>query len=133
MLKWRQRKSRGRAHPVLTRSRGAFTLVEVVVACVIFAIGVLALQAAAVVVLRQSQDARSQARSAEIAAARFEAFAHTTCAEITAGSEAVRNVWSKWQTTALAGAEAGLSSQTIHFGRTQSPRSDSYLGAYRCR
>lgn len=133
MLKCRQSESHGRAHPVLILSREAFTLVEVVVACVVFAIGVLALQAAAVVVLRQSQDARSQARSAEIAAARFEAFAHTTCAETTAGSETVSNVWSKWQTTALTGVEAGLSSQTTRFGRTQAPRSDSYLGAYRCR
>ena len=134
---WKPRCRQGDNNPgtnaALIGPRDAFTLVEVVVACVIFAVGVLALQGAATVVLRQSQDARNQAMASEVAAARFEAFSHITCVEPTAGAETVRGVRSEWHTTALPNAGAGLSSQTIHFGRPNSRRSDTHLGAFRCR
>lgn len=102
-------------------------------ACIVFALGVLALQGAATVVLRQSQDARDQALAAEVAAARFETLVHTVCGENSAGNETVRGVFSEWRTSAAASAGAALSSQIIRFGRPHSRRSDSYLGAYRCR
>lgn len=113
--------------------RRAFTLVEVVVACVVFAIGVLALQAAATLILQQSQDARNQALSSEVAAMRFESFIHAPCAENTTGTELVRGVRSEWSTGPLPGAEARLSSQTITFARGTAERTDTYHGAYRCR
>lgn len=117
----------------LVLARRAFTLVEVVVACVVFATGVLALQAAATIVLRQSQDARNQALSAEVAAARFESLVHALCAENAAGTELVRGVQSEWSTGPLPGAEARLSNQTIRFARGGVERTDTYQGAYRCR
>jgi hypothetical protein len=117
----------------LIHGRRAFTLAEVVVACVVFAIGVLALQAAATLVLRQSQDARNQMLSSEVAAMRFESFVHAPCAENTAGTELVRGVRSEWSTGSLPGAEARLSSQTITFARGGFERTDTYHGAYRCR
>jgi Tfp pilus assembly protein PilV len=117
----------------LRRRRRAFTLVEAVVACVVFAIGVLGLQAAATVVVRQAQDARDQSLAAEVAAARFESFVHESCTDAASGSDIVRGVDSRWQTAPLESTAAGLSSQTIRFGRGPDRRVDSYSGAYRCR
>lgn len=98
-----------------------------------FVTGVLALQAAVTVVLRQAQDARNQALSSEVALARFESLVHSPCAENTTGTETVRGVRSEWSTAPLPGAAARLSDQSVTVVRGGVERTDSYQGAYRCR
>lgn len=106
---------------------------EAVVACVVFLVGVLGLQAAATVVVRQAHDARTQVLSADVAAARFEQFAHVSCAGSMSGAELIRGVHSEWQISATHAAGAGFSSQRIRFMRGIAERTDNYLGAFRCR
>lgn len=126
---------RQRPYPcdLIGTARLAFTLVEVVVACVVFVTGVLALQAAVTVILRQAQDARNQTLSSEVAVARFETFVHSPCAENTTGTETARGIRSEWSTAPLPGAAARLSDQSVTVARGGVERTDSYHGAYRCR
>lgn len=112
---------------------GGFTLIEAVVASVVFLIGVLGLQAASTVVAGQLHHARAQALSVDVAAARFEQFAHVACASPMSGSETFRGVDSEWQISPDSLAGVALSSQTIRFVRGTSRRADNYLGAFRCR
>ena len=114
-------------------TRPAFTLVEVVVACVVFVFGVLALQAAIAMILRQAQDARNQTLSSEVAVARFETLGHSPCADNTTGTEAARGMRSDWSTAPLPGVAARLSNQSVTIVRGGVERTDRYHGAYRCR
>ncbi|HEX6251801.1 MAG TPA: hypothetical protein VFZ56_10235 [Gemmatimonadaceae bacterium] len=127
------RRQRSTPRKLIGKTRPAFTLVEVVVACVVFVTGVLALQAAITVVLRQAQDARLQALSSEIAMARFESLVHSPCADNTTGSEIARGVRSEWSTAALPGTPARLSNQSVTVMRRGVERTDTYHGAYPCR
>ena len=127
------RRQRSSPCDLIGTTRPAFTLVEVVVACVVFVTGVLALQAAITVILRQAQDARNQTLSSEVALARFETFVHPPCAENTTGTETVRGVRSEWSTAPLPGAAVRLSDQSVTVVRGGVERTDTYHGAYRCR
>ena len=115
------------------RIRG-FTLVEVVVALLVFAVGMLALQRAAFVVLRQAHAARQQALAATIASTHLEQLAWRPCAAVTSGSDEERGFRIEWNRVGAASAgHSVLVSQTVRFERAGHETRDAYRGAVRCR
>ncbi|GAC1655389.1 MAG: hypothetical protein NVS4B3_20080 [Gemmatimonadaceae bacterium] len=79
--------SRRRARPQLTRgsARAGMTLVELTVAILIFAVGVLGLVSTAGMVTRQLGEGGSATRAATVAQTRFETIAARSCPTLTSG------------------------------------------------
>jgi type II secretion system protein I len=79
-----------------TGSRAGFTLVELLVAMMVFAVGMLALAATAGSVTRMMGGARRQTIASTVAQSRLERIRSSPCAALTSGSDTVRGVISRW-------------------------------------
>lgn len=113
------------------RAQRGLTLVEVVVALVVFAIGVVGLQAGTVAVLAQLNRARQRALADAAIAARFERLHWLPCAAVSAGSENYRGITTSWTVTGAAGS---LDARVVStFSLSGAPRAEEFLGAVRCR
>jgi type II secretory pathway pseudopilin PulG len=130
-----QRSARLRGMPVLCRARprGGHTLIEVLVACVVFAVGTLAVQGAAVNALRQARDAYVRQQSASLALLQLEPAVSGPCALSLTGSQVVRGVRIDWSVGPAAAAHAREVIQTARYLSGGALRSDTYRSAVRCR
>jgi prepilin-type N-terminal cleavage/methylation domain-containing protein len=85
--------------------RGGFTIVELLVAIVILAIGVLGLAGTTAVVARQMTGGHAQTMGSYIAASRFENLSGRTCAGLAgSGTATVRGVKETWSIVASENA-----------------------------
>jgi len=112
--------------------RPGFTLIELVIAAFIFAVGVLALEATAASSLRRMRRAADLTLAASVARARLESLAASRCADLQNGTDTTRSVVSNWvvQETAQPGIRAV--SQTIAYTLDGVPRMDSYRSTVPC-
>jgi type IV pilus assembly protein PilV len=83
------------------KPRAGFTLVELLVAMIIFAVGMLGLAATAGSVTRMMGGARRQTIAAQVAQSRIERLRASPCTALTGGSETVRGVTNIWTVTAV--------------------------------
>ena len=81
--------------------RAGFTLVELLVAMMVFAVGMLGLAATAASVTRMMGGARRQTIASTVAQARLEKLRSSPCASLTSGSETVRGITNTWTITAV--------------------------------
>ena len=99
-------------------TRDGFTLVEVMVAIVILAIGILGLAATASVVTRQMTGAVHQSVAATVAYSRMEHIRSSDCMimkDSTSGSAVTRNVSEQWTITVPVQKQALLVTETITY------------------
>jgi len=82
-------------------SRAGFTLVELLVAMMVFAVGMLALAATAASVTRMMGGAKRQTLAATVAQSRLEKLRSSPCASLTSGTETVRGITNTWTVTAV--------------------------------
>ena len=82
-------------------ARAGFTLVELLVALMIFAVGMLGLAATAGSVTRMMGGARRQTIAAQVAQSRIEKLRASPCTALTGGTETVRGVTNIWTVTAV--------------------------------
>ena len=82
-----------------TGSRAGFTLVELLVAMMVFAVGMLALAATAASVTRMMGGAKRQTLAATVAQSRLEKLRSSPCASLVSGTETVRGVTNTWTVT----------------------------------
>ena len=82
--------------------RAGFTLVELLVAMMVFAVGMLGLAATAGSVTRMMGGAKRQTIAAAVAQSRLEKLRSSPCASITSGSETVRGITNVWTVTAVS-------------------------------
>ena len=81
--------------------RAGFTIVELLVAMMVFAIGVLGLAATTATVARLMGSASRQSMAAALAQSRIEKLRGVPCASIASGSDTVRGITSTWTATAV--------------------------------
>jgi hypothetical protein len=104
-----------------------------IVACVVFAAGILATQAATVAVLRQAEDARLRQVAVDVAASRLERLSNLPCSITVDGASTVRGVQLEWSASELPGNHARSLKQTARFALSARRAVDVYAGGLRCR
>lgn len=119
--------------PDRANSSNGLTLVEVVVALVVFGVGMLGLGAAMLVLMRQARAAQIQSIATDVAASRLERLVFTPCETPTAGSEQSRGVESSWSVHSRLGASAVLVNHAVQFALPEGLRSREYDAAAPCR
>ena len=94
-----RRMNRGRR---VACKRAGFTLVELLVAMMVFAVGMLGLAATAGSVTKMMGGAKRQTIAATVAQSRLEKLRSSPCASIVSGSDTVRGIASTWRVTAVS-------------------------------
>lgn len=111
------------------RARRGVTMIELVVALSIIAIGVFGLAGGATLVTRLMGGGTMQSRAATIANAHFEQLRAKSCASLSSGTDTVRSVITSWTVTAVSvsGTARGESiSMTVQYPTTKGMRSQVY-------
>jgi prepilin-type N-terminal cleavage/methylation domain-containing protein len=114
----------------MEKARGGFTLIEVVIAIVLLAVGALALAGTAAVTARRMAESARRGSAVSMARSRAETSMASPCASLASGSETVRGVQSAWVAT-LAAASTELS-QRVSYPTSRGDRSDDFLTAAPC-
>lgn len=113
-------------------SRPGFTLVEVVIAAFIFAVGALALEATAASSLRRMHRSSQLTLAAWMARSRLEHLAGARCADLRSGSDTVRSMVSAWIVEPVAAPMLRAVAQTVSYQIDGALRQDSYRSVVPC-
>lgn len=97
-----RRRISGAERTAANGTRAGFTLVELLVAMIIFAVGMLGLAATAGSVTRMMGGAKRQTIAAQVAQSRIERLRAAPCTSLTSGSETVRGVTNYWTVAAVS-------------------------------
>ena len=106
--------------------RSGFTLIELVIAAFIFAVGALALEATAVASLRRMRRSVDLAFAASVARSRLESLAAARCDALASGTDEVRGVVSTWTIEPTSLASVRAVSQTVAYTLDGRTRTDTY-------
>lgn len=112
--------------------RSGFTLVELVIAAFVFAVGALALEATAIASLRRMRRSADLAFAASVARTRLETLAAGRCDALASGTDDVRGVLSSWTVESTALASIKAVSQTVAYTLDGRPRTDVYRAMIVC-
>ena len=116
-------------------NRGGFTLVEVMVAIVILAVGILGLAATASVVTKQMTGAVHQSVAANVAYSRMEHIRSSDCMvmkDSVSGSAITRNVSERWAIAVAPTKQALLVYDTITYKMRGSVRTQVFHSEFPC-
>ncbi len=111
------------------RNRAGLTLIEVIVAMLLFTIGALGMAASSAAITRQMTLSILRSRAASTARTRDEEMHAAGCAGISGGSETRQGIVSNW--TIAQGATASID-QSIERAGLNSQRTDHFLSAVPC-
>ncbi|HEV2671324.1 MAG TPA: prepilin-type N-terminal cleavage/methylation domain-containing protein [Gemmatimonadales bacterium] len=108
------------------RSQHGYTIVELLVAIMIFSVGLLAMAGTASLIMTMMGGSKTRTVAAVVAESRFELMRTQTCASHVAGTAVTRGVREDWTVTPLARADDVTVTITLvnrHRLRTQTFRS----------
>jgi prepilin-type N-terminal cleavage/methylation domain-containing protein len=112
------------------RTRAGFTLVELMVAMMMFAVGLLALASTSAVVVGQMGDASRMGVAASVAQTRIERLRSGACTTAQTGSNTGRGVSESWTVTPMT--RSARIDVTITYATRRGLRSQSYRSMMRC-
>lgn len=113
------------------QAREGFTIVELLVALMIFAVGMLGLAATAGSVTRMMGGAKRQVIAATVAQSRLERLRSSPCTSIVSGADTTRGIISTWTVSAVT---RGMNiSETVSFKTSKSGlRTRTYFTTIPC-
>lgn len=112
--------------------RAGFTLIELVIAAFIFAVGALALEATAIASLRRMRRSSDVHFATFVARARLEALAAARCGALASGTDKVRGTVSTWTVEPTALLSVRAVSQTVAYTLDGRERKDTYRSMVHC-
>ena len=112
------------------RNRRGFTLVELMVAMMLFSVGLLALASTSAVVVRQMGDAGNMSVAATVAQARIERLRTANCAVAATDSAVQRGVMATWVVTPMT--RSAQIDVTVRYNTRQGARTQSYRSMLPC-
>ena len=125
------RRSRKLQRPALARrARAGFTLVEVIVAMLIFTVGLLAMAGTAGMVVRQMGDSNRMTVASAVARSRIEQLRLAPCTLGMSGSATTRGVTEAWRLTPMV--RSSRIDVTVSFTTKNGTRSQSYRSMVPC-
>jgi prepilin-type N-terminal cleavage/methylation domain-containing protein len=111
--------SRRRAGP---RSRGGFTIIELVVAIIIMTVGILALATGSAGVAKQMRAGNQAALAAVVGQARMETIRSKGCVSLSDGSATTRGMTEKWTITWVSSRARAVTESVTYVPRAQKSR-----------
>lgn len=114
------------------RHRPGFTLIELVLAAFIFAVGALALEATAAASLRRMRRSADLALAAAVARSRMERLASSSCDLLEGGVDTVGPVVSSWTVEQSGSPRIRAVSQTVTYRVDGATKLDSYRSFVPC-
>jgi len=108
----------------MTQSQRGFTIVEMLIAVVIFSVGLLALAGTASVTMMTLTSTQSRSIATSVAESRFERMGATACASRASGSAVSRGISETWTLDRLARADDVTVSVT--FLSNHRPRTEQF-------
>jgi prepilin-type N-terminal cleavage/methylation domain-containing protein len=112
------------------RTRAGFTLVELMVAMMMFAVGLLALASTSAVVVAQMGDSGRMGVAASVAQTRIERLRSGACTTAQTGTNTGRGVSESWTVTPMV--RSARIDVTITYATRRGLRSQSYRSMMRC-
>jgi prepilin-type N-terminal cleavage/methylation domain-containing protein len=112
------------------RTRAGFTLVELMVAMLMFTVGLLALASTSAVVVGQMGDAGRMGVAASVAQTRIERLRSGACGTAQTGTNTGRGVSESWTVTPMT--RSARIDVTITYSTRRGLRSQSYRSMMRC-
>ena len=112
------------------KNRKGFTLVELMVAMMLFSVGILALASTSAVVVRQMGDASNMSVAATVAQTRIERLRTASCTTAQADSVADRGVMASWVVTPMT--RSAQIDVTVRYNTRQGLRQQSYRSMVPC-
>ena len=113
-----------------TRPTEGFTLIETIIALVLFTVGGLALAGTSAAVGRGLNTNAVRERAARIAASRLEILA-AECNRATSGRESIEHVESSWTISYLDTSRVSVV-ESVRYAAWNGPRTDSYRAVLSC-
>ena len=110
-------------------SRG-FTIVEAMVAIVVFAVGVLGLASSAAVMTRQMSSGNRLAQATLLARSRVEQFSARNCTTLSSGSATAGGFTEQWTVTPMT--RTVRVTETVTFAGARGQRSKTYVTMLPC-
>ena len=115
-----------------SRLRRGFTLIELILAAFVFAVGVLALEAMAMSSLRRMRRSATLSLASTTARNRLETLAAARCTDAIGGSDTLRSVVSTWTVAAAPVSSLRVLSQAVRYTVDGVERTDSYRTTFAC-
>ena len=111
--------------------RRGFTLVEIIVAMLLFTVGVLGVASTSAVVGRSLRVNSIRERAVRVAAQRIEQIA-ASCRGASGGSEMVEQIESRWTVTQRDSLRVEIA-ETVTYPSAEGRRTDTYRSLVECR
>ena len=113
------------------RGPSGYTLVEVIVALVVFTSGAIALAAGSAVIVREMHTSSVRSEAGRLVASRFETV-HSTCQSARSGTESGGSITSEWMVARLDSVSVRLTG-TVSYLAPRGYRTLTYSSILPCR
>ena len=111
--------------------KAGYTLIEVIVALLVFTVGALALAASSAMIARAMATNALRERGGRVAVSRIELI-KSECGTAASGSESVQQIQSSWSVTRSDNSRVSVI-ETVSYESPRGPRSQTYRTTLWCR
>jgi len=114
------------------KSRGGFTIIELVVAIIIMTVGVLALATGAAGVAKQMRDGNQAALAAVVGQARMETIRSLGCSSLSSNTATTRGMTEKWNVVWISARARAVTESVTYVPRARVSRTVAWRSVVPC-